>query len=62
MQRINRILPGNGVIAELNKLLLDDRKGKRQGFEYGVYCDLVRLYDAVCNGEPIQHCEDLFIK
>lgn len=60
MQRINRALPGNGVMAFLRNLLRDDRQGSRAGFEYGVYCDLLRLHDALCDGKPVACCEELF--
>jgi hypothetical protein len=47
---------GKSVIASLNSLLLDERQGQRQGFEYCVYEDLVRLYDTVCAGKQLASC------
>lgn len=45
--RIDHGLLQSGGAAWLQQLLLDDRGGKRRGFDYGVYCDLVRLYEAL---------------
>ena len=56
-RRINRLLPTNSIYAFLRGLLIDDRKGTRQGFEYSVYCDLVKLSEALCNGDEIVRCE-----
>ena len=56
-ERINQHLSGNGIYSFLRSLLLDERQGSRQGFEYSVYCDLVQLYDAVCHGRKIERCE-----
>jgi hypothetical protein len=49
--RINQRLNQGGGSTWLKQLLRDDRAGKRLGFEYGVYCDLVRLCDSLdaCN-------------
>lgn len=55
--RINQHLSGNGIYSFLRSLLLDERQGSRQGFEYSVYCDLVHLYDALCHGQKIERCE-----
>lgn len=56
-RRINRLLPTKGIYAFLRGLLIDDRKGSRQGFEYSVYLDLVKLNEALCCGAKITRCE-----
>lgn len=61
-QRVNRALAEHGmhgVLSYLRGLLHDNRNGTRQGFEYGVFCDLVRLYEAVSEGRAIDCCEAL---
>lgn len=57
MQRINRALLDHNVVAYLEGLLFDNRGGTRYGFEFGVYRDLVRLFDAVCAGKDVNNCE-----
>ncbi|MEN9866010.1 MAG: hypothetical protein RL748_1600 [Pseudomonadota bacterium] len=57
VQRINEVMPTNGIYQFLRKLLLDERQGSRQGFDYGVYCDLVRLYESLCQGDDMLCCE-----
>ena len=58
-QRINRFLSGNSVVSFLEGLLFDNRGGTRRGFEYGVYCDLVKLFDTLCAGGAVQDCESV---
>lgn len=58
-QRINRFLSGNSVLSYLESLLFDNRGGTRRGFEFGVYCDLVKLFDALCAGNDVQNCESV---
>jgi tetratricopeptide (TPR) repeat protein len=57
MQRINRALSSNNVLAYLEELLLDKRGGTRRGFEFGVYRDLVQVFDAICAGKVVPNCE-----
>jgi hypothetical protein len=57
MQRINKMLPSNGIVSYLKDFLFDDREGKRQGFEFGVYRDLLTLFNAVSNGKNVSCCE-----
>lgn len=57
VHRINEVMPTNGIYQFLRKLLLDERQGSRQGFDYGVYCDLVRLYESLCQGDDLLCCE-----
>lgn len=56
-ERINKVLFSNATSTYLKDLLFDDRGGTRQGFEFGVYCDLVNLFDAVNEGRVIHRCE-----
>ena len=60
MHRINQVLHKRGVRHFLKNLLIDNRGGTRQGFEYGVFCDLVRLFEAVQAGKPVVNCESIF--
>lgn len=46
-KRIHQSLAQSGGAAWLARLLRDDRDGKRQGFEYAVYCDLVKLHETL---------------
>jgi uncharacterized membrane protein YhaH (DUF805 family) len=61
-QRINRMLSCNGFIIYLNGLLLDNRNGTRQGFDYGVYCDLVELLDAAFEGRIPDDCTSMILQ
>lgn len=56
-ERINKVLFSNAISTYLKDLLFDERDGTRQGFEFGVYCDLVNLFDAVNEGRVIHRCE-----
>ncbi len=58
-QRINRFLSGNSIMNFLEGLLFDNRGGTRRGFEYGVYCDLVKLFDTLCAGQEVSNCESV---
>ena len=60
MHRINQVLHKHGVHQFLKNLLIDNRGGTRQGFEYGVFCDLVNLFETVQAGKPIVNCESIF--
>lgn len=60
MQRINKMLPSNGVVTYLRDFLFDDRDGKREGFEFGVYRDLLALFNRVVSGQPVPACEVLW--
>jgi hypothetical protein len=46
-KRIHQRLAQSDGALWLAQLLRDDRGGKRQGFEYAVYCDLVKLYETL---------------
>lgn len=60
MERIDRALNGSGnVKAWLRSLLIDTRNGTRQGFDWGIYQDLLLLFEVVCEGWSIQRCEQL---
>ncbi len=43
------------AIQYLESLLLDDRDGTREGFAYGVYCDIVQLLDNFKKGRHAMH-------
>lgn len=58
-QRINRFLSGNSIMSFLEGLLFDNRGGTRRGFEFGVYCDLVTLFDTLCAGQEVADCESV---
>lgn len=60
MRRINQVLHKSGVHHFLKSLLTDNRGGTRQGFEYGVFCDLVNLFETVQAGKPVVNCESIF--
>ncbi|MEN9867888.1 MAG: hypothetical protein RL748_3478 [Pseudomonadota bacterium] len=60
MRRINEVLHKRGVHHFLRNLLVDNRGGTRQGFEYGVYCDLVSLFETLQAGKPVVNCESIF--
>ncbi len=42
------------ALAYLERLLLDDRDGTRQGFAYSVYCELVEMHESLRSGERLQ--------
>lgn len=57
-RNINHCLANHGTLAYLNSLIYDDRNGTRHGFDYGVFCDLVKLFDRVCTGKLALSCEE----
>lgn len=61
MQRINQVLHKRGVHHFLKNLLIDNRGGTRQGFDYGVFCDLVNLFETIQAGKPVVNCESIFV-
>ncbi len=50
MTKLAHILQTEQAIPYLESLLLDDREGTREGFAYGVYCDIVQLLENVKQG------------
>jgi hypothetical protein len=60
VERIDQALAKAGnVKAWLRTLLTDNRNGTRQGFEWGIYQDLLLLFEVVCEGWTISRCEQL---
>ncbi len=60
MERVDRALSStNNLKAWLRNLLIDNRRGTRQGFEWGIYQDLLLLFEVVCEGRTIQRCAQL---
>jgi hypothetical protein len=57
-RKINHCLTNHGTLAYLKSLIYDDRNGTRHGFDYGVFCDLVKLFDLVCTGKLVLSCEE----
>lgn len=53
--KLTQILPSSEGVSYLENLLLDDRNGTRQGFAYGVYCDLVQLLERIKQGDNWQN-------
>lgn len=52
-RRLDRQLQAAPATQYLKSLLWDDRDGKRKGFEYRIFCDLVHLYNLACSGAKV---------
>ena len=50
-EKLAEVLPTDLGVPYLESLLVDDREGTREGFAYGVYCDLVQLLENVKQGK-----------
>lgn len=51
--RLERGMQATSARQYLKSLLWDDRNGKRRGFEYRIFCDLVHLYSLACSGSKV---------